>query len=230
MARFMIAHLQQGRLGDYEMLRSQTAQLMQSPSETGLPGFSTMAHGFFHEKRNGHIVIGHGGDTVMFHTEFDLLPEEGVGIFYNFNSRGREDAVYGLRKMLFDGFMDRYFPKSAAPPDLPTLATASSDAQTIAERYQSSRRVEHGFLSVFYLLQQSVITANSDGTIRTARGRRGHLSRGGPGPLVSDERRHGALESRVVAFEEATDYRLSNALVIELAHRSARRTEQSEML
>ena len=33
-----------------------------------------------------------------------------------------------------------------------------------------SRRVEHGFLSVFYLLQQSAITANPDGTIEAARG------------------------------------------------------------
>jgi hypothetical protein len=104
----------------------------------------------------------------MFHKEFDLLPEDGVGIFYNFNSRGREDAVYGLRKKLFDGFIERYFPKSA-PPDIPSLATASSDAAQIAGRYESSRRLEHGFLSVLYLLQQSVITANSDGTIRTPR-------------------------------------------------------------
>jgi CubicO group peptidase (beta-lactamase class C family) len=170
MADFMIGHLQQGRLGDYEMLRSQTAQLMHSPSETGLPGFSTMAHGFFYDNINGRVVIGHGGDTVMFHTELDLLPEEGVGIFYSFNSRGRDNAVYGLRKALFDSFMDRYFPKSAPTPDLPTLATAPRDALEIAGRYQSSRRIEHGFLSVFYLLQQSMITANPDGTIAAARG------------------------------------------------------------
>ena len=35
----------------------------------------------------------------------------------------------------------------------------------IAGRYASSRRVEHGFLSVLYLLTQTVITANADGTI-----------------------------------------------------------------
>jgi CubicO group peptidase (beta-lactamase class C family) len=165
MARFMIAQLNQGRMGDVEILKSQTARLMQSPSETALPGFSTMAHGFFYESRNGRTLIGHGGDTVVFHTEFDLLPEEHVGIFYNFNSRGRDSSVYGLRKALLDRFMDRYFPTSASPPSAPTLATASRDAQQIAGRYQSSRRVEHGFLSLFYLLQQTVITANPDGTI-----------------------------------------------------------------
>jgi CubicO group peptidase (beta-lactamase class C family) len=165
MARFMIAQLSQGRMGDSQILNSQTARLMQSPSETALPGFSTMAHGFFYEKRNGRTLIGHGGDTVVFHTEFDLLPEEHVGIFYNFNSRGRDSAVYGLRKALLDRFMDRYFPTSAPTSSAPTLATASRDAQQIAGRYESSRRVEHGFLSLFYLLQQSVITSNPDGTI-----------------------------------------------------------------
>src|SRR5689334_21033258 len=82
MTRFMLAHLQNARLGDFDLLRSETAQLMHSPSAPALPGFSTLAHGFFYETRNGRTVIGHGGDTVFFHTELDLLPAEGVGIFY----------------------------------------------------------------------------------------------------------------------------------------------------
>ena len=169
MTRFMLAHLQQGRLGDYDTLSRQTTQLMHTPSETSLPGFSTMAHGFFYENKNGHTVIGHGGDTVFFHTELDLLPEEGVGIFYNFNSRGRDNAVYGLRKALFDEFMDRYFPGASPPPDPPAPASAAADAQKIAGRYEESRRVEHGFLSVFGLLQQTVIGAKPGGTITAPR-------------------------------------------------------------
>ena len=63
-----------------------------------------------------------------------------------------------------DGFMDRYFPPPPGPAQA-TLASAVADAQHIAGRYQSSRRVENGFLRLFYLLQQTVITANPDGTI-----------------------------------------------------------------
>jgi CubicO group peptidase (beta-lactamase class C family) len=167
MTRFMLAHLQEGRIGGTEMLSADTARLMQTPSETGLPGFATMAHGFFYEERNGHVLIGHGGDTVVFHTEMDLLPKDGVGIFYSFNSRGRDNAVYALRKAILDGFMDRYFPNSSPPAYPPAPATASHDAELIAGRYQSSRRIEHGFMSLFYLLQQSVIAAHADGTIAT---------------------------------------------------------------
>jgi hypothetical protein len=49
--------------------------------------------------------------------------------------------------------------------DPPALATAAHDAEQIAGRYQSSRRVEHGFLSALYLLSQTGITANPDATI-----------------------------------------------------------------
>ena len=169
MAQFMIAHLQMGRLGDNRILSTATAARMQSPSETGLPGFDTMAHGFFYDVHNGHVVIGHGGDTVVFHSELDLLPQEGVGIFYNFNSRGKNDAVYGARARLLDGFLDRYFPGPALAP-AQALPSASHDAREIAGLYESSRRVEHGFISFFYLLQQTSIGANADGTITAPKG------------------------------------------------------------
>jgi hypothetical protein len=165
MSRFMLAHLQDGHVGDATILQADTVKLMHSPSEKAPPGFATMAHGFFLETHNGRTVLGHGGDTIYFHNEFDLLPQEGVGIQFTFNSRGREEAVYGARASLFDGFMDRYFPPAAAAVDPPALSTAVADAQSIAGRYESSRRIEHGFLSLFYILQQSVIAANADGTI-----------------------------------------------------------------
>lgn len=164
MSRFMLAHLGSGSVEGGRILDAATTALMHSPTETAPPGFGVMAHGFFHGTVNGRLVIGHGGDTIVYHTEFDLLPKENVGIYFTFNGRGKDQSVYGARKALFDGFMDRYFP---APPEAepPALPSAPADAQRIAGRYQSSRRVEHGFLSVLYLLQQSSIVANADGTI-----------------------------------------------------------------
>ena len=164
MARFMLAHLQQGSLDGRQILDPATTALMHTPTESADPGFGVMAHGLFYGMQNGRKVIGHGGDTIVYHTEMNLLPDEGVGIFFTYNSRGKEEAVYAARKELFDGFMDRYFP---APPAaaLPTLASAQADAQRIAGRYEGSRRVEHGFLSVLYLMSQTVIVANPDGTI-----------------------------------------------------------------
>ena len=164
MTHFMIAQLQDGRYGDAQILSSATAQLMHSPSETGPEGFDVLAHGFFYGHKNGRVFIGHGGDSIVFHTEMNLLPSEGVGIYYTFNTRGPAGSVYLAREQLFDGFMDRYFP-GPAPTPAPTLSSAKADAAAIAGRYQSSRRVEHGFMSVLYLLQQSTIAARPDGSI-----------------------------------------------------------------
>ena len=164
MSRFMLAHLGQGAVDGASILDATTTARMHSPSQSAPPGFGVMAHGFFRGTQNGRDVIGHGGDTIVYHTEMNLLPGEGVGIFFTFNSRGKDDAVYGARKELFDGFMDRYFPAAPAAVE-PALKSAVADAQRIAGSYQSSRRVEHGFLSLLYLLQQSTVTAHPDGTI-----------------------------------------------------------------
>ncbi|KKC26110.1 hypothetical protein WP12_10535 [Sphingomonas sp. SRS2] len=167
MANFMIAHLQAGRFGATRILQPETARLMYSPAVAPRAGFDTMAHGFFHGQRNGRLVIGHGGDTIVFHTDMNLLPDQGVGIFVSFNSRGENDSVYGVRSRLFDLFMDRYFPAPKAK-DPPAIAGAAAHAQALAGHYESSRRVESGFISLFYLLQQDKITANDDGSISLA--------------------------------------------------------------
>jgi len=123
-----------------------------------------MAHGFFNATQNGTPVIGHGGDTIVFHTDLNILPEKNVGIFVSFNSRGENSAVYGARERLFDLFMDRYFPgpKTVTPP---AIKSAAADAAALAGHYESSRRVQTGFISLFYLIQQDQVAAHEDGTI-----------------------------------------------------------------
>ncbi|MEP7247357.1 MAG: serine hydrolase domain-containing protein [Gammaproteobacteria bacterium] len=165
MAKFMLAYLQDGGSGNGRILRAETFQEMQREQARTLPGFSRLSYGFIDEIRNGRRVIGHGGDTILFHNEVFLLPEEKVGIFFSFNSRGAEDSNYAIRSTLFDEFMNRYFPRRETAPPAPTRATATQDAAHIAGRYESSRRIETAFLSLFYLLDQTVITANPDGTI-----------------------------------------------------------------
>jgi CubicO group peptidase (beta-lactamase class C family) len=167
MANFMIAHLQEGRFGDVQILRPETVRLMHSPAVQPAPGFDAFAHGFSWGHRNGRLVLAHGGDTVVFHTDLNLLPQEDVGIYVSFNSRGENEAAYGARERLLDGFMDRYFP---GPPvrTPPAIASAAADAATIAGYYESSRRVESGFIGLFYLVQQNQIAANPDGTISLA--------------------------------------------------------------
>ncbi len=165
MTAFMLAQLQDGRLENAQILSPEATQLMHSPSLVGPLGFDVMAHGFFRDQRNGQVVLEHGGDSIFFHSNLMLLPQAKVGLFVSFNSRGRGEAVYGMRERLIGGFMDRYFP---GPPTItpPALATAKADAPRIVGRYETSRRVQTGFMSLFYVLTgQETINANPDGTI-----------------------------------------------------------------
>jgi hypothetical protein len=73
MARFMIAHLQNGQYNGQQILRPETAQLMHSPANVPFPGMNAMAHGFYQTNINGLRVIGHGGDTVAFHSDLHLF-------------------------------------------------------------------------------------------------------------------------------------------------------------
>ncbi|WP_313537006.1 serine hydrolase domain-containing protein [Sphingomonas sp.] len=165
MARFMLMQLGEGSYGGATILKPATIAFLHRPSTPPAPGFDTMAHGFFWMMRNGTPVIGHGGDTIVFHTDLNLLPDKKVGIFVSFSSRGENDAVYGVRERLFDLFMDRYFPVPL-PPMQPAIASAARDAQALAGHYESTRRVETGFISLFYLLQQDQVRAEPDGTIQ----------------------------------------------------------------
>jgi CubicO group peptidase (beta-lactamase class C family) len=160
MARFMIAHLQQGRYGDQQILQPETARLMQTRVPDAFPAVNGMALAFHQSDRNGRRIISHGGDTGLFHSEMYLYLDDGVGFFISFNSTGTGGDVRGE---VLNGFTDRYFPAPDAP-EAATIATAREHARMAAGRYQSSRRWESSFFRILGLIQTSV-TAEEDGTI-----------------------------------------------------------------
>ena len=161
MANFMIAQLQGGRFGDTRILQQATAELMYSQQHTAASGLAGFALGFYQEDRNGQRIIGHGGDTVVFHSDLHLLLDANVGIFMSFNSGG-EGSPHVIRKAIFQAFLDRYFPQEA--PTLATVDTAKTDAGRVAGWYQASRRNDSA-LRMLYLLGQVNVAAKPDGTL-----------------------------------------------------------------
>lgn len=166
MAHFMIAHLQDGKYGDAQILKPETARMMHDTTlDTGLP-LNRMALGFYEVWVNGHRAIGHDGDTNYFHTELMLLPADHVGFYISMNSPGKDGAAHVIREALFNAFMDRYFPRVGTPPDrAPDAKTASSHAGMIAGTYDNSRRSITNFVSALNLFGQITVGRNSDGTI-----------------------------------------------------------------
>ncbi|MBV9332308.1 MAG: hypothetical protein JOZ55_12210, partial [Alphaproteobacteria bacterium] len=100
-----------------------------------------------------------------FHSDLHLILDQNVGLFVSLNSAGKNETPFqGTRTLLFDGFMDRYFPGPALAPARP-LASAAADAKKVAGFYKSSRRSETNFLRTALLVQPFRIVANADGSL-----------------------------------------------------------------
>ncbi|MGC1416443.1 MAG: serine hydrolase domain-containing protein [Candidatus Acidiferrum sp.] len=165
MTHFMIMHLQNGRYGDVQILKPETAIEMHARQAGWPPAMNAMCLGFYEQLENGHRVISHGGDTVYFHSDLFLILDANVGIFVSYNSAGRGEI--DARGLLYDKFMDRYFP--APPPNEPVLASAAQDAQSVVGDYEVSRRFETNVLAVTNMIGETKITFSpKDSTISMA--------------------------------------------------------------
>jgi hypothetical protein len=164
MARFMIAHLQNGAFGTARILSEETAKKMHGTPLTIIPNVNRMLLGFYETSTNGHRIISHGGDTQYFHTDLHLFLDDGVGYFISFNSLGKDGAVGSIRDAFYRSFADRYFPGSG-PDGQVAEAAAKEHSAAIAGSYISSRRADSTIFSVLNLLQPVKVVANEDGTI-----------------------------------------------------------------
>lgn len=161
-SRFMIAHLQNGKFESAQILRPETATLMHSRQFGLSPALNGMCLGFYEETRNGKRIIGHGGDTIYFHSDLHLMLENGIGFFVSYNSAGKADI--SPRSALWYHFLDRYFPYT--PPKVDKLASAEADAKTVAGRYLTTRRSESSFLKVGAVEPNVRVAPDENGTIK----------------------------------------------------------------
>jgi CubicO group peptidase (beta-lactamase class C family) len=174
MGRFMLAQL--GEPGPAQsLLGPDTLALMKQPAldSTSLGTLAAgprMALGLFDESRNGHHIVGHGGDTRHFHSHMQLYPDDRTGVFVTLNSSGRGAAdTLELRQALLDGFADRYFPAADAAPR-PTTSTAASHAALAEGSYESARSPYSNFLTAIGVIGQTQVTARADGMVLIAPG------------------------------------------------------------
>jgi CubicO group peptidase (beta-lactamase class C family) len=166
MAHFMIAHLQDGEYMGTRILRTQTAQLMHDSPFTVLPGIDRMELGFYETNINGREVIGHTGDTSWFHSALHLFLKDGVGLFFSFNSQGKQGTVGPLRTALFEAFADRYFPGPAETQRVDATA-AAAHAEMLTGYWISSRRSQSALPATLALFpgSQPKVTLSAKGEL-----------------------------------------------------------------
>lgn len=155
MARFMIAHLQNGRLGEVRILEEETAKLMHSHLFSVDPRLDGNAHGFWEKTWNGLRMIEHGGDTIYFHSQLVLFPEYNLGYFVSMNTGG---ARSDLRNNLLKSFLERYFARPL-PPDPEPFPDFKQRAQRLAGSYLFSRAVATKFYKAMSISSQVSVAA-----------------------------------------------------------------------
>ncbi len=161
MARFMVAHLQNGELDGRRILQEDTALQMHTRLYAPDPRLDAgMAHGFFDNTVNGQRILYHGGNLVTFNSGLYLIPEHNVGIFISTNGTSGATAVYSTVGAL----LDRYYPVT----DPPVPESAAGFAERIAPYLGAYSKARDNFTSferingVFAPIRASL---GSDGTL-----------------------------------------------------------------
>jgi CubicO group peptidase (beta-lactamase class C family) len=205
-AHFMLAHLHDGQYGQSRILKPETARRMREPLFRHDPKVDAMCHGFWEMHRNGQRILEHGGDTLVFHSEFAILPERGVGLFVSFNT----DKGQTARDEILPLFMDRYFPDPEQA--WPKRSAEEGDLKRFAGEYASTRHSYTTLAKVASVLGASRVRANSDGTLSV--GAEPALKRFVPvEPLVFQEK----YGPRRIVFRADSDGHITQMFIADVA-------------
>src|SRR5215212_5601125 len=143
MARFMIAHLQNGRYGDANtaearILNKSTMKQMHTTLYTPDPRLLGTAYGFFDFSDNGQRTLGHSGESDPINSLLLLLPDQNLGVFVVYNSEGGSDLT--LQHLGFQrAFFDHYYPAPAVKPIQPPANFAEQTG-----RFEGTYRITGG--------------------------------------------------------------------------------------
>jgi CubicO group peptidase (beta-lactamase class C family) len=107
MAKFAIAHLQNGRYGNSRILQDATAQQMHRQQFTHHPQLPGQAFGFYERFQNGLRLLEHDGHISGFKSRFVLIPEQNIGFFSAYNNDKNQ-----LHDQLLNEFLNHYYPQS----------------------------------------------------------------------------------------------------------------------
>ena len=160
-AKFMLAHLQNGRYGDARILSDETIEEMHKRQFTHDPRIEGYAGQFFEDNVNGYRALQHGGDLAGFCSLLYLIPEKNAGFFVSMNAdRGK------LRELLLKTFMNRFYPALATPPTQQTAADFAARAARYVGVYRDDRHEEKTLAKLTTLMTDaSVALGPKDGEL-----------------------------------------------------------------
>jgi len=155
-ARLMLTFLNGGELDGVRILEPATAELMQQRLYQADPRVSSALHGFYESSRNGQRILGHGGDTIWFHSELMLMPESDVGVFISTNT----ETGPMVRRDYINAFLERFYPYTSLPAKTNDFKNTALAA--LVGNYASLRTSFTDFTKFGRLLSTVKVAASED--------------------------------------------------------------------
>lgn len=116
---FAEALLNHTRSDTISLLDSATFALMKQPVLQHAPNMNPALHGFLDIGPPHLRVIGHGGNTFLFHSVLALIPDYQTALFFSVNSENGTRVPSDI----LNKFIDRYFPNTGEKPETILLTT-----------------------------------------------------------------------------------------------------------
>ncbi len=144
MARWLRFHLNQGELDGLRLLTRGSYGEMRRRQFDPVPDAPGRAHGFFDLPYRSTSYYGHTGSINAFYSKFAVAPELGLGVFIAQNTSDDFDPLSFVPRLVMDRelALRGEFDPAASRPE-PTAADFD-EAESLAGRYMSSRRIFHG--------------------------------------------------------------------------------------
>lgn len=117
MVRFGQAILNGGELDGKRILKAETVKEMLTPNFSHDDRTTAMLLGFYETDYNGHRVVGHGGDTIYFHSYLGIDHEADLVFFVSFAAGGGSPTRSAFAPALYDQFFPRKEPPPVPPED-----------------------------------------------------------------------------------------------------------------
>ncbi len=136
------------------VLTSDAKALLFEPAESAHPELNGLTLGLYEMTRGGgERALGHGGDTMLFHSRMVLWPEQQLGLFVSTNTATGADVVENLVR----AFVEHYVLAQRQ-----AVTAVESNLQPVVGHYGTQRRAYSGPLKLLALLGQVKVSQDAE--------------------------------------------------------------------
>jgi hypothetical protein len=162
MAHFVMAHLNNGRYGEQQVLQPETVSQMQATQFSHHPVLRGRGYGFAEWHENGLRAVFHDGGNPGFLNRLFLIPEEGIGFYLTFNGDQYAGASQFHREFT-TRFMDEFYPETEETVVLPTAVPLGRPASDLTGYYRDVSAHSHDtFQKLTSLMNQFPVRMNGE--------------------------------------------------------------------